>query len=66
MVALKNVSNVSRFYPALKLNRGLADLNRGSNSLNSISDYLIYLCLVLIDAHKMKKGKPIVIKVLWH
>ena len=31
------VSNVSRFKPALNLNRVLADLNRGSNSLNSIS-----------------------------
>jgi len=30
-------SNVSRFKPALNLNRGFADLNRGSNSLNSIS-----------------------------
>ena len=34
---LKIVSNVSRFKPALNLNRVLADLNRGSNSLNSIS-----------------------------
>ena len=32
------LSNVSRFKPALNLNRVLADLNRGSNSLNSISD----------------------------
>ena len=31
------VSNVSRFKPALNLNWVLADLNRGSNSLNSIS-----------------------------
>ena len=30
-------SNVSRFKPAINLNRVLADLNRGSNSLNSIS-----------------------------
>ena len=30
------VSNVSRFKPALNLNRVLADLNRGSNSLNFI------------------------------
>jgi len=37
LVPLKIVSNVSRFKPALKLNRVLADLNRGSNSLNSIS-----------------------------
>ena len=37
MVPFKIVSNVSRFKPALNLNRGLADLNRGSNSLNSIS-----------------------------
>ena len=34
------VSNVSRFNPALNLNRVLADLNRGSNSLNSISGEL--------------------------
>ena len=32
---LKFVSNVSRFKPALNLNRVLADLNRSSNSLNS-------------------------------
>ena len=38
MVPLKIVSNVSRFKPALNLNRVLADLNRGSNSLNSRSD----------------------------
>ena len=38
MVPLKIASNVSRFKPALNLNRVLADLNRGSNSLNSISD----------------------------
>jgi len=38
LVPLKIVSNVSRFKPALNLNRVLADLNRGSNSLNSISD----------------------------
>ena len=31
------VSIVSRFKPALNLNRVLDDLNRGSNSLNSIS-----------------------------
>ena len=37
MVPLKIVSNVSRLKPALNLNRVLADLNRGSNSLNSIS-----------------------------
>ena len=28
--------------PALNLNRVLADLNRGSNSLNSISDYTTF------------------------
>ena len=38
MVPLKIVSNVSRFKPALNLNRVLADLNRGSNSLNSMSE----------------------------
>ena len=41
MVPLKIVSNVSRFKPALNLIRVLADLNRGSNSLNSISESLI-------------------------
>ena len=40
LVPLKIVSNVSRFKPALNLNRVLADLNRGSNSLNSISGKL--------------------------
>ena len=38
LVPLKIVSNVSRFKPALNLNRVLADLSRGSNSLNSASD----------------------------
>jgi len=38
VVPLKIVSTVSRFKPALNLNRILADLNRGSNSLNSASD----------------------------
>ena len=37
MVPLKIVSNVSRFMPALYFNRNLADLSRGSNSLNSAS-----------------------------
>ena len=37
-------SNVIRFKPALNLNRVLADLNRGSNSLNSISGNIIYSC----------------------
>jgi len=41
LVPLKIVSNVSRFKPALNLNRVLADLNRGSNSLNSISGKLL-------------------------
>ena len=39
LVPLKIVSNVSRFKPALNLNRVLADLNRGLNSLNSISGF---------------------------
>ena len=38
LVPLKIVSNGSRFKPALNLNRVLADLNRGLNSLNSTSD----------------------------
>ena len=41
LVPLKIVSNVSIFKPALNLNRVLADLNRGVNSLNSISDFLV-------------------------
>ena len=41
LVPLKIVSNVSRFKPALNLNRVLADLNGGSNSLNSISGYSV-------------------------
>ena len=37
LVSLKIVSNVSRFKPALNLNRVLADLSRDLNSLNSAS-----------------------------
>ena len=36
---LKIVSNVSRFKPALNLNRVLADLSRDSNSINSASGF---------------------------
>ena len=43
MVPLKIVSNVSRFKPALNLNRVLADLIRDSNSLNSASDQGIFV-----------------------
>ena len=43
MVPLKIVSNVSRFKPALNLNRVLADLNHGSNSLNSIYQFTFRL-----------------------
>jgi len=46
LVPLKIVSNVTRFKPALNLNRVLADLNPGSNSLNSISGNLINLLLI--------------------
>ena len=52
MVPLRIVSNISRFKPALTLNRVLADLNRGSNSLNSATEFLIH-CLELL------KGKTI-------
>jgi len=38
LVPLKIVSNVSRFRPVLSLNRVLADLNRASYSINSISE----------------------------
>ena len=48
MGSLKIVSNVSRFKPALNLNRGLADLSRDLNSLNSASD------LVIIDRMEEK------------
>ena len=50
MVTLKIVSNVSRFKLALNLNRVLADLNLGSNSLNSISDDLLFVTIV----HRIK------------
>ena len=40
MVSLKIVFNVSRFKSALNWNRFLADLRRGSNSLNSDTDNL--------------------------
>jgi len=40
LVPLKIVSNVSRFKPAL-------NLNRGSNSLNSISGYRLLMCLII-------------------
>ena len=39
VVSLKIVSNVSRFKPALNLNRVLVDLSRDLNSLNSASVY---------------------------
>ena len=39
---LKIVSNVSRFKPALNLNRVLVDLSRDINSLNSVS-----VCVIL-------------------
>ena len=38
MVSLKIVSNVSRFNPALNLNRVLAFFCRDLNSLNSVSE----------------------------
>ena len=44
---LKIVLNVSRFKPALNLNQVLEDLNRDSNSLNSISEVLIKEFLTL-------------------
>ena len=42
LVPLKIVSNVSRFKPALNLNRVLADLNGGLNSLNSTSGWFFH------------------------
>jgi len=49
LVPLKIVSNVSRFKLALNLNRVLADLNRGSNSLNSISGGITEMKRLSID-----------------
>ena len=43
LVSLEIVSNVSRFKPALNLNRVLADLSRVLNSLNSATGRLDYL-----------------------
>ena len=54
MVPLKIVSNVSRFKPALNLNRVLADLNHGSNSLNSISGLLNEI-IALKEVRKLEK-----------
>ena len=50
VVSLKIVSNVWRFKPALNLNRVLADLNRDSNSLNSISGSSnpMYPCSIIL------------------
>jgi len=67
LVSLKTVSNVSRFKPALNSNRVLADLSRGSNSLNSdsvvIPDrctrkhafYLRKLTIMVIPAEQTKR-----------
>ena len=41
MVSIEIVSNVSRFKPALNLNRVLADLSRDLNSLNPASGLLL-------------------------
>ena len=54
LVPLKIVSNVSRFMPGLNLNRGLADLNRGSNSLNSISERPFILKIIKKDFSDFK------------
>ena len=51
MVSLKIVLNVSRFKPALNLNRVLADLSRDLNSLNSASD--------LVSINRMEKKMDI-------
>jgi len=48
VVPFKIVSNVSRLKPALNLNRILADLNCGSNSLNFISEQF-KSCTVLFN-----------------
>ena len=64
---IKIVSNVSRFKPALYLIRVLADLSRGSNSLNSDSG-LVYsrlkevFCLIVVDK-KTKIGKDLELKL---
>ena len=66
---IKIVSNVSRFKPALYLIRVLADLSRGSNSLNSDSG-LVYsrlkevFCLIVVDKiGKTKIGKDLELKL---
>ena len=57
MVPLKIVLNVSRFKPALNLNRVLADLNRGSNSLNSISKQKEWRLLKSIKQNEQVKTR---------
>ena len=61
LVPLQIVSNVKRFKPALNLNRVLADLNRGLNSLNSISGplnmYVYLVNLVHLDPISIKEAK---------
>ena len=56
LVPLKIVSNVSRFKPALNLNRVLADLNRGSNSLNSISGW--FQCRIRLNIESCSHQNP--------
>ena len=54
MVPLKIVSNVSRFKPTLNLNQVLADLNRGSNSLNSFPGlFYIFVHFLVPAAEKL-------------
>ena len=54
LVPLKILSNVSRFKPALNLNRVLADLNRGSNSLNSISAEILLFSIEVCRQNNLR------------
>ena len=78
MVPLQIVSNVSRFKLALNLNRVLADLSRGSNSLNSASllwkalsaivQYLYYNnCVHEKMPHELKtiKSRHLILIFIW-
>ena len=57
LVALKIVFNVSRFKPTLKWNLFLADLRRGSNSLNSDSLFLFFKALIKFSLTNYQRMK---------
>jgi len=58
LVPLKIVSNVLKFKPAFNLNRVLADLSRGSNSLNSASDDVNLCYFKLRIFNPLDSGNP--------